>query len=99
MGGVASSTMTGSLLAPAAPAAVLASSREAKGVTYRLLERGVDAEALFAFNKTHGSTPYNFIPDGPVREHLGKLASGVALAWGAFDEAGSLAGFITAERG
>ena len=57
-----------------------------------------DSEVLFQFNKTHGSTPHNFIPDGPVREHLRKLATGKTVVWGAF--AGEeLAGFITCEVG
>jgi len=68
------------------------------GVVYRLLERSFDSEVLFQFNKTHGSTPLNFIPDGPVREHLGGIKDGTTLVWAAFVE-GELAGFITGERG
>jgi ribosomal protein S18 acetylase RimI-like enzyme len=69
-----------------------------KGITYRLIERSYDPEALFQFNKTHGSTPHNFIPDGPVREHLGKIATGETMVRGAFS-GGELVGFISGECG
>ena len=68
------------------------------GVDYRRLETTFDPEVLFQFNQEHGSTPHNFIPEGPVREHLGKVATGETLVWGAFCE-GELAGFITGEKG
>ena len=85
-----------------------AASRTVNGISYLQLPASFDTEALFAFNKEHGSTPHNFIPDGPVREHLGKLGSGETIVWGAFageladgaePTAADLAGFITAERG
>ena len=66
-----------------------------KGVEYKLLDRGTDPEKLFQFNKTYGtgfaatlkfcltvvagSTPHNFIPDAPVREHFAKVATGETL--------------------
>lgn len=69
-----------------------------KGIEYRQLESTFDPEVLFEFNKTHGSTPLNFIPDGPVREHLNKIKTGETTVWGAFD-GDKLAGFITGEVG
>lgn len=74
------------------------SSWNFKGVEYRQIERTYDPERLFQFNKTHGSTPHNFIPEGPVREHLGKIATGETTVWGAFVE-GELVGFISGENG
>merc|ERR1711907_236283 len=56
---------------------------------------GYSVDELFAFNKKFGSTPHNFIPDGPVREHL---ASPNTIVWGGVRD-GKLVGFITAERG
>ena len=57
-------------------------------------------DVLFTFNKTHGTTPHNHIPDGPVREHLKKIATGKAFAWGAFSQSNSsLMGFVTLEPG
>lgn len=70
------------------------------GILYRMVERGYDPEALFAFNKEHGTSPLNFIPDEPVRAHFGRLKSGETTAWGAFDEStGELVGIITGEVG
>jgi len=69
-----------------------------KGITYRAIERTYDPERLFQFNKTHGSTPHNFIPDGPVREHLGRIATGETTVWGAFS-GDELVGFISGEIG
>jgi GNAT superfamily N-acetyltransferase len=69
-----------------------------KGITYRALERTYDPEALFQFNKTYGSTPHNFIPDGPVREHFGKIATGETTVWGAFN-GDDLVGLISGENG
>lgn len=68
------------------------------GIEYRRLEPGHDPEALFQFNKEHGSTPLNFIPDGPVREHFGRLATGETTVWAAFS-GDEMAGFITGELG
>ena len=56
---------------------------------------GYSVDELFSFNKKFGSTPHNFIPDGPVREHL---ASPNTIVWGGVKD-GKLIGFITAERG
>ena len=56
------------------------------GILYRMVERGYDPEALFAFNKEHGTSPLNFIPDEPVRAHFGRLKSGETTVWGAFDD-------------
>ena len=50
------------------------------GVDYRRLETTFDPEVLFQFNQEHGSTPHNFIPEGPVREHLGKVATGEGVS-------------------
>lgn len=74
------------------------SSWHFKGIEYRQVEPSYDAERLFQFNKTYGSTPHNFIPDGPVREHLGKIATGETTVWGAFSD-GELVGFISGEDG
>lgn len=68
------------------------------GIEYRQLEPTFDADALFDFNVTHGSTPHNFIPEEPVRAHLSRLATGETAVWGAF-EAGRLVGMLTAEIG
>ena len=38
------------------------------GVECRRLER-TDSAALFAFNKTHGSTPHNFAPNDAPRKY------------------------------
>jgi hypothetical protein len=74
------------------------SSWSLDGIEYRRLAADHDPEALFAFNKEHGSTPLNFIPDEPVRAHFGRLATGETTVWGAF--AGEeLAGFISGEVG
>ncbi len=68
------------------------------GIEYRLLPRDFDPEALFEFNKLHGSTPHNFIPDEPVRAHFNKVATGETLVWGAFDQSsGELVGFISGQ--
>eukprot|EP01084_Bolivina_argentea_P155326 270681_1 len=63
---------------------------------FRLVPRDTDAELLFLFNKTHGSTPFNFIPDEPVKKHLAKIKTGETSVWGAFvsDE---LIGFVSME--
>ena len=77
----------------------LASSiRTLQGVDYKLLDRDFSPDELFDFNKTYGSSPLNFIPDAPVREHLGKIATGETLVWGAFLD-GDMVGMITGERG
>lgn len=70
----------------------------AKEVVCKRLPPSFCVDTLFEFNKTHGSTPHNFIPDEPVREHLGKLPTGETVVWGAFlqDE---LVGFISAGVG
>jgi len=70
----------------------------AKGIDYKQLPKSYDWQALFDFNKTHGSTPLNFIPDEPVKAHLQKIATGQTVVWGAFDQ-GELCGFITGEYG
>ena len=44
-----------------------------KGVYFASLPRTFSAETLFKFNKTHGSSPLNYIPDGPVREHFDQV--------------------------
>lgn len=67
-----------------------------KGIEYRQLEKDFPSSELFDFNKTHGSTPHNFIPDAPVREHLSKLATGETTVWGAFNDK-QLVGFLSAE--
>jgi GNAT superfamily N-acetyltransferase len=70
-----------------------------KGIEYRRLEQDYPWEELFEFNKLHGSTPHNFIPDAPVRAHLSQLATGATTVWGAFDGAGpkpALVGFLSA---
>jgi 1,6-anhydro-N-acetylmuramate kinase len=73
-------------------------SRVINGVEYRRLEPSFDSEELFAFNKEHGSTPLNFIPDEAVRAHLARIATGETIVWAAFCE-GELAGFISGEKG
>lgn len=40
---------------------------ERNGITYRVLERDFDPDVLFDFNKEHGTSPLNFIPDEPVK--------------------------------
>lgn len=77
---------------------------ESKGIEYRQLGHEFDPELLFEFNKTHGSTPLNFIPDGPVRKHFEGLSDGSTVVWAAFDSSveskrDGLVGFITAGRG
>jgi len=69
-----------------------------KGISYRQLESTYDPSALYDFNAKHGSTPLNFIPEGPVREHFSKLATGETTVWGAFD-GDELVGMITGEVG
>lgn len=71
---------------------------EIKGIEYREIEWTYDSEKLFQFNKKHGSTPHNFIPDGPVREHFSKISTGLTTVWGAFHN-GELVGLISAEDG
>jgi len=71
---------------------------ERNGITYRVLERDFDPEVLFDFNKEHGTSPLNFIPDEPVKAHFAKLATGETSVWGAFD-GDKLVGFITGEVG
>jgi hypothetical protein len=66
-----------------------------KGIEYRQLEKNYPFEELFEFNKLHGSTPHNFIPDGPVHAHLSQLATGATTVWGAFDGK-TLVGFLSA---
>ena len=78
--------------------AAAATSHTAHGIQYSLLPRDHSVDELFDFNKTYGTSPLNFIPDEPVREHLGKVATGETLVWGAFFE-DELVGIITAERG
>jgi threonine synthase len=68
------------------------------GIHYRILEPTFDANILFKFNKTHGSSPLNFIPDEPVIAHFGKLKSGKTKVWGAFDT-NKLVGILSAEIG
>jgi len=74
------------------------SSWNFKDIEYRQVESTYDPETLFQFNKTYGSTPHNFIPEGPVREHLGKIATGETVVWGAFAN-GEMVGFISGEVG
>ena len=40
---------------------------ERNGITYRVLERDFNPDALFKFNKKHGTSPLNFIPEEPVK--------------------------------
>jgi threonine synthase len=69
-----------------------------KGIDYRRVQPGeMDPEALFQFNKTHGTSPLNFIPDGPVREHFNGIVTGDTIVWGSYAE-GKLVGLITAAR-
>jgi anhydro-N-acetylmuramic acid kinase len=72
-----------------------AKSWNIKGIEYRQLEKDFSSDELFDFNKKHGSTPHNFIPDGPVRDHLAKIATGETTVWGAFDGK-QLVGFLSA---
>ena len=70
-----------------------------EGVECRRLEPTYDSAALFAFNKTHGSTPHNFAPnDAPRIAHLNRLATGEAWVWGAFRGGDELVGFMSGER-
>eukprot|EP00519_Triparma_laevis_P013394 CAMPEP_0182490054 /NCGR_PEP_ID=MMETSP1321-20130603/34_1 /TAXON_ID=91990 /ORGANISM="Bolidomonas sp., Strain RCC1657" /LENGTH=1079 /DNA_ID=CAMNT_0024692183 /DNA_START=288 /DNA_END=3527 /DNA_ORIENTATION=+ len=69
------------------------------GISYRQLESSFDPDVLFEFNKKHGSTPHNFIPDEPVKKHFSKLATGETTVWGAFSESDELVGFISGETG
>lgn len=70
------------------------------GIEYRQLARTFDPDILFRFNKKHGSTPLNFIPDGSVRKHLAKISTGEAIVFGAFlCDNGQLVGFISSEVG
>ena len=73
-------------------------TRTVLGIEYRALDRDHDVDQLFEFNKTYGSTPLNFIPDEPVKEHLAKVATGETVVWGAFQD-GEMVGMITGERG
>jgi len=75
-----------------------ASSWNFKGIEYRQVESTYCPETLFQFNKTYGSTPHNFIPEGPVREHFGKIATGETTVWGAFHN-GEMVGLISGEDG
>lgn len=68
------------------------------GIHYRQLEKDFDPNFLYDFNTKHGSTPHNFIPEAPVREHLSKLSTGETVVWGAFD-GNDLVGMITGELG
>ena len=70
-----------------------------QGIRFRRVENTYDPKALFAFNKEHGTTKYNFIPDGPVQDHFSRLATGKTLVWGAFTEASELVGLISSEVG
>jgi len=72
-----------------------------RGVLYRALDKSASVEELFTFNKTHGSSPLNHIPDAPVRAHLGRIADGRTHVWAAFEEArpATLLGFISSELG
>jgi len=74
------------------------------GISYCILENNFDFERLLSFNQQHGSSPMNFIPEEPVRDHLSKLASGATKVWAAFisterDQQEELVGFISAENG
>jgi anhydro-N-acetylmuramic acid kinase len=70
------------------------------GIEYKQLDRDFDPAVLFDFNKKHGTSPLNFIPDEPVKAHFAKVKTGETTVWGAFDVAtGSMAGFITGEVG
>ena len=72
-----------------------------KGLKYKRIDPNFDSNILFQFNKTYGSTPLNFIPDEPVKEHLAKIKTGETIVWGAFDENNNdeLVGFISGEVG
>jgi len=70
----------------------------AREVVCKRLPATFPVDTLFEFNKTHGSTPHNFIPDGPVREHLSKIETGETIVWGAFLQE-ELVGFISAGMG
>jgi ribosomal protein S18 acetylase RimI-like enzyme len=91
-------SLSPSLASALLPARAMMSSWSFDGIEYRRLDPDYDPEALFAFNKEHGSTPLNFIPDEPVREHFRRLATGETTVWAAFagDE---MAGFISGELG
>lgn len=65
------------------------------GVVYRRLPSDFSSEELFQFNKTHGTSPLNFIPDGPVKEHFNGITSGNTLVWAAFMD-DNLVGLISA---
>lgn len=54
------------------------------GITYGALTSQYSADQLFDFNKTHGTTYLNYIPDGPVRAHFGGVNTGKTIVWAAF---------------
>ena len=69
-----------------------------KDIDYMMLGKDYDVDSLFEFNKKYGTSPLNFIPDEPVKEHLSKIKSGETEVWGAFQK-GELVGMITGEIG
>ena len=58
--------------------------------------RGVGPDELFAFNKTHGTSEHNFIPDGPVRLPAGGTTSNEQDQDGEEEEGGRRRGSIQA---
>jgi GNAT superfamily N-acetyltransferase len=81
------------------PSSVTGKTIVIDGIEYRRLERTFDPEALFVFNKTHGSSPHNFMPeDEPIRAHFAGLSTGETFVWAAFSE-GNLVGLISGTTG
>lgn len=62
--------------------------KDVAGVTYGALTSDHKGETLFAFNKTHGTSPLNYIPDGPVMAHFKGINTGKTIVWGAYMEQG-----------
>lgn len=48
-------------------------------ITYRRLSTSYDPQILFDFNKTHGTSPHNFIPDESVKAHFAKIFTGETI--------------------
>jgi L-amino acid N-acyltransferase YncA len=57
-----------------------------------------DIPALITFLYEHGANEWNHLPEGPIRVHLGKIATGEAYAVMA-EDAGKLVGFVSFELG
>ncbi len=57
-----------------------------------------DIPALIAFLYEHGVNQWNHLPEGPIRAHLGKIATGAAHAV-LVEDAGQLLGFVSFDLG